>query len=411
MISLSLILNPRRHRNSGLPGRYYSATNTTNDTTTTMSQTPDFWCEICSKDLQSRISLEQHKNGRRHLKRAFRTGKISWTQLTVDDRDQDGGGENEWRRRNLFPNLLPPLSEEELFDNIIAGRYKNIVVLTGAGISTSAGIPDYRSGGGIFDILTAMKDFPTERFPEIQRLPPELIFSRSFANQHPGVWSKHILPAKQALFPSSLSPTLAHKFCAYLYHRGYLKRIYTQNVDGLHSHPSLNIPEKIVVECHGSIHRPNTLVLYGDPVPSNFHDMVNKDFNSNGTSSNGPPSTVDLVIVMGTSLQVAPFCCLPNMVPRGSTRVLVNRRIDHCLKNGFSSSAKSSSFSSAADDCNGGVSAKTMSIGRRKHVKLEPLWIGREGRKRWRQLLVESDCDDFAHRYQIRTGENISSGL
>ena len=159
------------------------------------------------------------------------------------------------------------------------------------------------------------------------------------------------------------------------------------------------------------MHRPNTLVLYGDPVPSNFHDMVNKDFNSHGSSSKGSPSTVDLVIVMGTSLQVAPFCCLPNMVPRGSTRVLVNRRIDYCLKNGFSSSRKSSSLTFVPDDSSSGVLAKTMSIGRRKHVKLEPLWIGREGRKSWRQLLVESDCDDFAHRYQIRTGEDLSSGL
>ena len=153
----------------------------------------------------------------------------------------------------------------------------------------------------------------------------------------------------------------------------------------------------MVVECHGSMHRPETLVLYGDPLPSHFSVRVNEDFDDS-------MSKVDLVLVMGTSLQVAPFCCLPNIAPRGSTRVLVNRRIDHCLKNGFSSSKPELLVA----DGGGRVVTKTMSIGRRKHIKLESMWTGREGRKRWRQLLVESDCDEFVRRYQNQTGEEIS---
>ena len=63
-------------------------------------------------------------------------------------------------------------------------------------------------------------------------------------------------------------PTLAHKFTAWLHQRGWLNRVYTQNVDGLHLHPSLNIPDELVVECHGSLRNPaEPLVLYGDELP------------------------------------------------------------------------------------------------------------------------------------------------
>jgi NAD-dependent deacetylase len=38
---------------------------------------------------------------------------------------------------------------QQLFDDA-----KNIVFLTGAGVSTASGIPDYRSKGGIYDGMT-----------------------------------------------------------------------------------------------------------------------------------------------------------------------------------------------------------------------------------------------------------------
>ena len=36
----------------------------------------------------------------------------------------------------------------ELYENLAAGKYRQIVVLTGAGVSTASGIPDFRSPGG-----------------------------------------------------------------------------------------------------------------------------------------------------------------------------------------------------------------------------------------------------------------------
>lgn len=38
-------------------------------------------------------------------------------------------------------------------------------------------------------------------------------------------------------------------------------------------------------------------------------------------------------------------------------------------------------------------------IGSRKKVALRPLWQERGARRRWRQLLVESDCDAFVGRF------------
>ena len=99
---------------------------------------------------------------------------------------------------------------------------------------------------------------------------------------------------------------------------------------------------------------------------------------------------IDLLIVFGTSLQVAPFCAIPNMTPRGSARVLVNRDVDICLSNSFSKQRASSEGVSQVTNCR---------IGSRKDVPLRSLWSSREGNKKWRQLLVEEDCDSFVKRF------------
>jgi NAD-dependent SIR2 family protein deacetylase len=44
---------------------------------------------------------------------------------------------------------------KELADNIKNGKYKNIIILSGAGVSTNSGIPDYRSSTGQFTIFPA----------------------------------------------------------------------------------------------------------------------------------------------------------------------------------------------------------------------------------------------------------------
>ena len=49
---------------------------------------------------------------------------------------------------------------ERLLENIRKGVYQNIVIISGAGVSTASGIPDYRSSSGWFNI------FPPETFTD-----------------------------------------------------------------------------------------------------------------------------------------------------------------------------------------------------------------------------------------------------
>ena len=186
-----------------------------------------------------------------------------------------------------------------------------------------------------------------------------------------------------------------HKFCAHLAHRGWLKRIYTQNIDGLHCHPSLDVPSEKVVECHGSIQR-GDLVLYGDPLPLYFRETVQRDFVPTDTEAR-----VDLILVMGTSLQVAPFCALPNMATKGSTRVLVNRNLSDCIQNTYG----------AQSSIEFGYKVKaTASFGKyHKEVPLEALWMKRDKwrKKKWQQLLIEDNSDAFVRRYMKQTNSKI----
>jgi NAD-dependent SIR2 family protein deacetylase len=307
---------------------------------------------------------------------------------------------------------LPYLEEEEFFENLFKGRYRNIVILTGAGISTSAGIPDFRtSSGGLFDLLKSKLEDDQDSLmldgKRVRICEPEQVLSRIFRNANPSVWQEHILPLlHQAIKLDQLEPTMTHRFCAYLAQQGWLKRIYTQNVDGLHTHESLcyrcstdgegrqKVAEDFVVECHGSLRR-NDMVLYGDPLPQRFSEHITLDFeqdNNKKTLLSESNRTVDLVMVFGTSLRVAPVCAVPNLAPKHCHRVLINRAIgtitDHNRKK------TPPSMSSA------------ISIGKHKHVTAKSLWDNRTKvrKKRWRQLLVEGDCDDFVNRFCESTG-------
>ncbi len=108
---------------------------------------------------------------------------------------------------------------------------KAVVGFTGAGISTEAGISDYRSQGGIW-----------ERF--------EPVYLQEFIDDP----SKRSLywQRKRALWDGikNAQPTAAHTFFYDLHQQGKLSGIVTQNIDGLHEKSGLP-PEKII-NLHGS---------------------------------------------------------------------------------------------------------------------------------------------------------------
>eukprot|EP00501_MAST-03F_sp_TOSAG23-6_P001040 GSMAST32.ASY1.ANO1.1082.1 assembled CDS len=222
---------------------------------------------------------------------------------------------------------------------IIAGKVKNIVWLSGAGISASAGIPDFRTPGtGLYDNLSKYN------------LPyPEAVFDLAFFKKNPLPFYR----LSRELLPGSYQPTLTHTFIQLLYKKNILLRSWTQNIDGLER--VVGIPEKKLVEAHGTfatsrciscifffffyifkkyimkryilslrsetstvpqckscrgLPKPD-IVFFGESLPKKFYKNQ-KDFEK-----------CDLLIVAGTSLEVQPFCSLPGKVKNSVPRLLM----------------------------------------------------------------------------------------
>ena len=267
---------------------------------------------------------------------------------------------------------LDEQSVQDLYDSLANGSYKSIVLVLGAGISVSAGIPDFRSPGGLFE---AVKEHFGEKFPKLMENPEHLL-SRTFCLEHPEIWENEVVPMLRSWKLEDAKPTMTHKMICWLHNQGWLTRVYTQNIDGLELHPEIqelsnNYSEysKSIVQAHGSM-REGTVVLYGDKLSKSFYKACEEDFSSD-------KNNVDLVIVMGTSLQVAPFCSIPNLVPKNATRVLV----DPCPSRVISLNS---------------WTITTKLAGR--NVELGSLWNKRKSP--WKQeILIESTSDDFVRKF------------
>ena len=110
---------------------------------------------------------------------------------------------------------------------------ERVTVLTGAGISTDSGIPDYRGPNGVWTRnpeaarTATLQDYLAD--PEVRR--------RSWANRkdHP-VWTAE--------------PNAGHRALADLEKSGKLVALVTQNIDGLHQRAG----SSNVIEVHGTVH-------------------------------------------------------------------------------------------------------------------------------------------------------------
>ncbi|KAF6836516.1 histone deacetylase [Colletotrichum musicola] len=115
-------------------------------------------------------------------------------------------------------------------------RSNNIIVLTGAGISTSLGIPDFRSKG-------------TGLYSQLEHLglnDPQEVFDISVFKQDPTIFytvAKDILPSTDRFTPT-------HAFISMLQQKGKLLTNYTQNIDNLEAKAGIS-PDKMI-QCHGS---------------------------------------------------------------------------------------------------------------------------------------------------------------
>ena len=115
------------------------------------------------------------------------------------------------------------------------GAARRIVALTGAGISTESGIPDFRGPDGVWtrnpaaEKLSSLQHYLAD--PEVRKT------AWRSRIEHPAWISK---------------PNRGHAALVALERRGTLHALITQNVDGLHQRAG-NSPE-LVIEVHGTIH-------------------------------------------------------------------------------------------------------------------------------------------------------------
>jgi NAD-dependent deacetylase len=206
---------------------------------------------------------------------------------------------------------------------------ETIVPFTGAGISTEAGIPDFRSPGGIW---TKMAPIPFDQF----------VASRAMRDE---AWRRRF--AMQDQFGNA-RPTRGHRALASLYRNGKSPGVITQNIDNLHQ--DSGISREHVVELHGN----TTYALCLDCSKRFEIDWVRESFEKSGgcapdcacggaiksaTVSFGqamPEEAMqraheltqgcDLFLSIGSSLVVWPAAGFPLQAKRNGARLVILNR-------------------------------------------------------------------------------------
>lgn len=206
-------------------------------------------------------------------------------------------------------------------------RSRHAVALTGAGISTESGIPDFRSPGGVWS-----KESPV--------LYQDFLASSAERRRY---WRmrKDMYPAMR-----DASPNAGHRALSDLARSGRLALLVTQNIDGLHQ--IAGFPADRLIEIHGNARRVMCLscghevsmdvvqealeagveeprcarcygivksatISFGQPLPP---DVLRKAFDA--------ASACDLFLVVGSSLVVEPAASLPRLArSRGADLCIV----------------------------------------------------------------------------------------
>lgn len=118
----------------------------------------------------------------------------------------------------------------------VAGLLKNssnIIVLTGAGISVSCGIPDFRSSTGIYS-----------RMDEFNLDEPQQMFDLDFFKENP----EPFYTFAKEIYPDKKMPSKSHEFIRTLQDKNKLLRNFSQNIDDLESKAGITR----CLQCHGS---------------------------------------------------------------------------------------------------------------------------------------------------------------
>jgi len=197
------------------------------------------------------------------------------------------------------------------------------VVLTGAGISTESGIPDFRSPSGVWAQYDLMEYATIEAFLE----------------DPVKVWDFY---GKRLVMLDEAQPNDGHRALAELEDRGWVRAVVTQNIDRLHERAG----SRALVEVHGSIRTSSclacgTVVQFADvvdllPVPEcpacgrilkpdvvMFGELLPEAAIARATQL---AASAGVLIVVGSSLEVYPVAGLPlETLAAGGSLAIVNR--------------------------------------------------------------------------------------
>ncbi|MGC8765317.1 MAG: SIR2 family NAD-dependent protein deacylase [Brevinematia bacterium] len=212
---------------------------------------------------------------------------------------------------------------------IVKSNY--IVALTGAGISTNSGIPDFRGPGGLY----SREDLPFER-----------LFSIEYFRGNPFFFYSNFSEILKSI--NNALPNKGHLFLKKLEDLGRLKVIITQNIDELHKKAG----NSCVIELHGNLSRFVCLscnnevkresdeyslildkALLGN-VPACFKcgGVLKPDVVFFGEYVHDLEKALtevqraDLLLTMGTSLTVYPASTLPSYISETAKLVIINNQ-------------------------------------------------------------------------------------
>lgn len=267
-------------------------------------------------------------------------------------------------------NKRQKLAHIKTIDDIVKvlQQSKQILVVTGAGISTSLGIPDFRSSDGIYSTLG-----------KYNLSDPQELFDIWLFRQDPSIFydfAKRLLPEARGYSPT-------HAFIRLLQDRGILLRQYTQNIDDIESAAGI-LADKLI-QCHGSFKTASCLTCKGSvPGHTIFRDIRNgtvpkctlcnetriksqtsssskahkplkrgREWETSETEIEDTPGIgimkpditffgeqlatdfktqvledrlkADLLICIGTSLRVAPVAGIPALMPRDVPQLFISR--------------------------------------------------------------------------------------
>ncbi len=192
-----------------------------------------------------------------------------------------------------------------------------ITFLTGAGISTPSGIPDYRSLKGVYHGIET----------------PEYLLSIDCLDHEP----KKFYDFLMQLYHPNAQPNIIHQKIAQLSKKKNVQ-VVTQNIDGLHEkagtkhctnfhgtlyqchcrHCHKNVPWQAYLQsdrhqdCGGQI-RPN-VVLYGEGFANNVLEQAVQAV-----------AQAELIVIVGTSFQVHPFCDLIHYKASDAEILVINQ--------------------------------------------------------------------------------------